>query len=303
MQQIHETNFIVAIRRLVLLVWYPKGGKVPCIMLRWHYKSVWHEYVIDRLPVRAFPVCDFYSRSKMGLEITYLQCLHSISQAIFAIVLQQWKQHSSGFLSPSSRKLETCTSGVQTASGPRTWESGERAACNHALLHAFSAACRGVLRFVPKDIVAFFFFTKAQEDGYSWHSRPLLSGKEMGTSHSKLPTEQESWIRWNLHFNSYSTQKCQEPLPYKMIHGKTREMRGRIQHVKRVWLWWKTGGWQKSHEETYHRSFFYCICWQFYTYSAKSAPSLISCYKRVKVQKKKPLHEHWWLNMWGQEHF
>lgn len=76
-------------------------------------------------------------------------------------------------------------------------------------------------------------FTKAQEDGYSWHLRPLLSSKEMGTSHSKLPTEQESWILWNLHFNSYSTQKCQEPLLYKTTQWKKRKR-------------WSGGIWRES---------------------------------------------------------
>lgn len=101
-------------------------------------------------------------------------------------------------------------------SGPQTLETRERAACNHVGRHALQgekvccSLCRRIL----------WHFTKAQEDGYSWHSRPLLSSKEMGTSHSKLSTEQESWILWNLHFNSHSTQKCQEPLPYKMINWK-----------------------------------------------------------------------------------
>ncbi len=48
--------------------------------------------------------------------------------------------------SPSSRKLEMCTSDVQTMSRPQTWETRERAACNPALLHALqresSAAAR-----------------------------------------------------------------------------------------------------------------------------------------------------------------
>lgn len=105
---------------------------------------------------------------------------------------------------------------MQTVSGPQTLETRERAACNRVGRHTLQ--CERSAAVCAKRYQ--WHFTKAQEDGYSWHLRPLLSGKEMGTSHIKLPTEQESWILWNLHFNSYSTQKCQEPLPYKMIHWK-----------------------------------------------------------------------------------
>lgn len=122
------------------------------------------------------------------------------------------KQHSSKF-SLSCRQLETRTTDVQTMSGPQTLETRERAACRPPCF-AVREECCSLCEKIS------WHFTEAQEDGYSWHSCPLLSGKEMGTSHSKLPTERESWILLNLHFNSYSTQKCQEPLPCKMIHWK-----------------------------------------------------------------------------------
>lgn len=105
---------------------------------------------------------------------------------------------------------------MQTMSGPQTLETWERAACNHAGLRTLqckrqAAVCAaGYCGILPRlrrmDIADTGVLCSAEG--------------EMGTSHSKLPTERESWILWNLHFNSHSTQKCQEPLPYKMIHWK-----------------------------------------------------------------------------------
>lgn len=169
------------------------------------------------------------------------------------------KQRSSRF-PPSCHRLKTRTTDVQTMSGPQTLETRERAACSRRWPPYFAAweeeeeeeccsLCRygGILPRVGRMDIA--------------DTRVLCSAaRRWGTSHSKLPTEQESWILWNLHFNSYSTQKCQEPLPYTMIHWKPGRGEG-----ENMWRESDSGGRRKSHEETYHTSF-YCIRWQFYNF-------------------------------------
>lgn len=45
-----------------------KGGKVPCIMLMWHYNRVWHEYTINRLLFRHWLCLNFILGLKWGLK-------------------------------------------------------------------------------------------------------------------------------------------------------------------------------------------------------------------------------------------
>lgn len=75
---------------------------------------------------------------------------------------------------------------------------------------------RGMLQFAQKYIVVCLLSFRNMN--ITDTSVLCSAAKKMGTSHSKLQTEQDSWMLGNLHFNSQSTQKCQVPQPYKMIH-------------------------------------------------------------------------------------
>lgn len=139
------------------------------------------------------------------------------------------KNHSWSF-SLSRHKLKTYTSDKQCQGLKHQKTESDLLVTT---LDSILCSTRGVLQFLQKEYIGIL----------PRHRRMDIADTcvlcSAATSHSNLQTEQESWILWNLHFNSYRTQKVSRATAKQDDTLKTRRRWGR-EYVKGVWWnWWE----------------------------------------------------------------